>query len=54
MCTRVQPGRAATQEFELQLATIEIRAVQIGDFKLPSLRRTESGGKLNNLFVLEI
>lgn len=36
MCSGIQPGKALSEKFYVQLAVFQIDAVQIGDLKLAS------------------
>ena len=38
----IQPGIATTHQLDIQLALLQIHAIDVGDFQLAARRRTES------------
>ena len=50
----VEPGEAAAQQLDLQLAALEIAVVDVGDLELAARRRLEAGGDVEDAVVVEI
>ena len=50
----VEPGKAAAHHFDVQLAALEIGAVDVGDLEFAAGRRLDVGGDVDDLLVVEI
>ena len=50
----VQPGVAAAHDFDVELALLEIQAVQVGDFVFAARGGFEALGQVYDLVVVEV
>src|SRR5688572_14246667 len=50
----IEPGGAAAEDLDLELAGFEVEAIQVGDLKLAAFGRLEGFGEWNNFLVVEI
>jgi len=53
-CTHVEPGESATQSPHVELAPLEICAVDIGDLQLATRGRMKVGDDLDYLLIIKI
>jgi hypothetical protein len=50
----VEPGEAAPQHLDEQLAAFEVGAIDVGDFEFAPSRRPDRGGNVEDVIVVEI
>src|SRR6476469_5589816 len=50
----VEPGEAAAQDFDMEVAPLEIDAVDVGNLELAARRRLQRGGDLYHVVVVEV
>src|SRR5262249_12310522 len=54
MSTSVEPGKAAAQHFDVEIAPFEIGPVDVGNLQLTAPRRFHIGCDIENIVVVEI
>src|SRR5689334_8877608 len=54
MCPRVQPRRAAPQNFDAEIPAAQIRTVQVGDLQFAARRWLELLRQLDNVAIVKI
>ena len=50
----IEPSRAASEEFHVQLTALEVEAVQVGNFEFAAPGRLQAAGQRDDLGVIEI
>src|SRR5262249_38473323 len=50
----IEPGEAAAEHFDVELAPLEVRPVDVGDLQLSPRGRFQAGGKVEDPVVVEV